>query len=377
MSEYAHIESLDPLRTFRAALIKFHESVSVALDEAEAEVQRTDFWLKQEQPAYWKQQAATRAELYARAKSALKRKQLQTTGLNNRPSCVDELKELARAERALEEAQHKQAEVRRWSRQFEQEGFSYTAAAQRLRTAAQAGLPQALAQLDAMIEAIEAYGGLPQVQFQTSTSGAPAEELQLSQDFAGVSRQELSEAVAYARLRARTPTADQRDQLALLPAEVVASKEPAAASAGTWRHAVRWKELLDADQAPQPDDKVTIVVDALEQPGFYMERVRGARAGDSGWHVGELAGVPESAAKCTAMRIRDLLARRPGLARIIELPPGWLAVLRSETLEAVLDADDALRWYGARQPDAAGIMPVETLESGARDRAQPPNARAE
>ena len=81
MANFAHIGSLDALRQFRVALIKYAESINVALDEAETEVQRTDMWIKQEQPIYWKQQLALRTELYGRAKSALNRKKMESSAI--------------------------------------------------------------------------------------------------------------------------------------------------------------------------------------------------------------------------------------------------------------------------------------------------------
>lgn len=391
MADYAHIESLDALERFRIALIKFVEGVSVALDEAEAEVQRTDTWLKQEQPAYWKHQLALRTELCARAKSALKRKQLQTTGMNNRPSCVDELKELARAEHALEEARQKQAEVRRWSRLFELEGFSYTAAAQRLRTASQTGLPRALVQLDAMIQAIEAYGASPERQWQGSTIGSspddgaevPEDAVQMVRGTPGVA----SAIAAYARLRTQSPTAAVRAKVLLQPANIVATDRaevtPATSAVPVADPIVDWSTLLGfvepTHTQPTPDDKVILAAGAGDQPRFYMERTRAAPPGDSGWHVGAVGDFEQEPARYVAIRVRELLARQPFLAEILEFPPGWLVVLDNGTLEAVLDANDALRWYGGEmvQSAATHARPGRSEGNVPTSVDEPPEARVE
>jgi hypothetical protein len=354
LADYAHIESVDALKKFRVALIKFAEGISVALDEAEAEIQRTDMWLKQEQPAYWKHQVAVRTELCARAKSALKRKQLQTTGMNNRPSCVDELKELARAERALEEARQKQAEVRRWTRLFEQEGFSYTATAQRLRTASQTGLPRALAQLDAMIEAIEAYGASPAWQWQGSTSGSSPDGANVPEDAQLMGRATPPAIPAYAQLRALTPNAAVRTEVLLSQAKIVpdsAEAAPPSAMAPVAGQTVDRETLLELAEPPHkppmPDDKVILADGAFDRPRIYMERTLARPPGDSGWHVGVVGRVVDNKpARYVAIRVHDLLAKRPSLAEILRFPPGWLIVMNNGALEAVLDATDALRWYG-------------------------------
>lgn len=382
MADYAHIDSLDALKKFRAALVKFVEGVCVGLDEAEAEIQRTDMWLKQEQPVYWKNQVALRTELFARAKSALKRKQLQTTGLNNRPSCVDELKELARAEQALEEARHKQEQVRRWSRLFEQEGFSYTATAQRLRTASQSGLPRALAQLDAMIEAIEAYGASAEWQRQGSTIG-PA----LPEDALRAARGSPSVIAAYARLRALTPAAAQRGEIPLELARIVATEMAEVAqtisvpaSAGPLVDRSNFLEFVEATALPPlPDDKVTLAAGVSDHERLYMERIVAEAPGDSGWHVGTVGEVEEVCPGNIAVSVRELLADRPFLAEILNLPPGWLAVLKGRTLEAVLDANDALRWYGGQMHsgEAADARPSDPDGGVPRSISAAPEAGAE
>jgi hypothetical protein len=146
---------------FRAALCKFAQSVAVGLDESDAETRRTTAWLAQEQQDYWKRQLARRTELCTRARSAVVQKRTQVTALGGKPSAVDEEKALAAAERALEEARGKQISVRRWMRVLDQEGYSYQAVAQGLRIALQTDVPRALAQLDQMVAALEAYTAAP------------------------------------------------------------------------------------------------------------------------------------------------------------------------------------------------------------------------
>ena len=176
MGQFVRVESFAALQKFRTALCKCAERLAVGLDEADAELQRVDAWVKHDQAAYWKREGAKRAELYQRAKSDLARKKLQKTALGNRYSCVDEQKALARAERQLDEAKQKAANVRRWSRLLDEESFTYKAVAQGLGQAVALDLPNALAQLDNMLTALEAYADTATPQLQRSVADAGDEQ---------------------------------------------------------------------------------------------------------------------------------------------------------------------------------------------------------
>ena len=64
------VESLDALRSFKIALVKFAEAANVALGDADSELQRTLTWLETEQLSYWQGQHRKRAEMVTRAKEA-------------------------------------------------------------------------------------------------------------------------------------------------------------------------------------------------------------------------------------------------------------------------------------------------------------------
>jgi len=157
MRDFARVDSIDALKDFRVSLCRFADAIKVGLDEAEGEIDRTAIWLKQDQYTHWKGQVRKCQELLTRARIELNRKQQQKTPLGGRYSCVDEKKALAAAKRRFEEAEQKLANVRRWARQLEHEAFSYKGVAQGLMQAVDADVPNALAQLDNMIAALESY----------------------------------------------------------------------------------------------------------------------------------------------------------------------------------------------------------------------------
>ena len=78
------------------------------------------------------------------------------------------------------------------------------------------------------------------------------------------------------------------------------------------------------------------------------------------------------------MRVADLLAERPFLAPILEFPPGWLVVLNEGTLEAVFDANGALRSCGGEMnPSATPRERPDDHGGSDSDRIDSPEARAE
>jgi hypothetical protein len=346
MADLVRVESIDALKRFRAVLCKFAEITGVGLDEAEFEVQRMGFWVKQEQQQHWKRQLVHRAELVTRAKIALNQKSSQRTTLGGRYSCVDEEKALAAAERALEEARQKQASVQRWSRVLDEEAFSFQGLTQGLRLSIQADIPRALAQLDQMVAALEAYAVSPQLQEQVSTALRTGEEAAGLVDLPTMARSTPPASAitvdAYQRLCARTPSPAIRDATPVSEPGPdganmnVAATEPTAA-------------LAACGLPPTPcgaDQKVVLARGVLQAQHVYLARASSPVQNDSGWYVG-FADETE-AAEYDAVRIADLRAARPAWAAVLELPAGCLVTFDGSALQAVYDPRGQLLWLRDR-----------------------------
>jgi chromosome segregation ATPase len=158
MSQDARVNSVLVLKQLRAALGTFAETAAKALEEATTEIHRSRQWLQEDRYRHWKNQLQTRTERFARAKIALKQKQVFDRTLGGTPtSCVDERKALKIAEERLREAEHKFRRVQAWSLRIEKEMSDYRGATQRLLSAIEVDIPNARARLDHMIGAIEAY----------------------------------------------------------------------------------------------------------------------------------------------------------------------------------------------------------------------------
>ena len=342
MSGQAHVESAEALTGFRVALCKAADRVKTALEEAEAEIQRMGLWLTQEKRAYWKQEARVRGELHLRAKTELLRKQADTTPLGGRQSVVEERKALAAAARRLDEARQKIAAVRRWTLAFEKESTSYRGAARGLRLVVESDVPVALAKLDSMAAAVEAYAVTRAPATQRSTADTrPA-------DGASVARGVAADTDAHRGWRRQTPTRQVRDRTP------VADAAPAWAETPSARAAID-EALRDIASAPTPvgpDEKIVLAGQAWRHARVYLERIAEPAAGDSGWYLGPADGAEPDG--CEAVRVGDLLTHRPDLARVLALPAGFLVVLDGPDVVAVLDPQNGAQWpAAARQAGAS------------------------
>jgi hypothetical protein len=345
MGEFVRVESVDALKRFRVALCQLVEVVSAGLDEAEAEIQRTAFWVQNEQSDYWKRQAAKWAENCVRAKSALSQKRTQLTALGSRYSCVDEEKALAAAERKVEEARQKQINVRRWRRLLDEEGFSYQGLSQGLRVMLQGDIPNALAQLDNMIASLEAYAAAAGPEEQRSVApAATGADFRRPEDLPSMARgtpaAPIADARDYRKLRARTPSVAVREATPVSQSEFARASE---VPTGSEVHAA----LAGCDlarSAVAPDDKIVLARGVWRSPRVYLERAAGVAAGDSGWYIG--FADDRQVAAYDGARVADVLAARPDWAPVLELPAGCLAVFDGAALAALLDPQDA--WLAPR-----------------------------
>jgi hypothetical protein len=161
MRQQAKVNSVVALKELRAALAKFAETASAALDEVHSDIQRTQTWLIEDRRRHWKNQVRLRQERYVQAKLALKRKGIFDLALAGaRTSAIDEKKALAIAERQLREAERREARTRSWILQLEKELSDYRAATQGLSGAIDTNIPNARARLEKMVESLEAYVAL-------------------------------------------------------------------------------------------------------------------------------------------------------------------------------------------------------------------------
>jgi hypothetical protein len=151
----ARVSSINALKDVKRALAGFALLATNALGEANADVQRTTSWVRQDQLAYWRNAKRRRTAQLAQAKSELFRAEVASP--DQRVPATMERKAVDKAQRLLEEAETKINNVKRWSRLLDREVPLYRGHCQQLGRAVEGELPQALVKLENMINTLEKY----------------------------------------------------------------------------------------------------------------------------------------------------------------------------------------------------------------------------
>jgi succinate dehydrogenase/fumarate reductase flavoprotein subunit len=157
MAKGARVESIDVIKHFRSALVKFQESANAALTDAESEMHQAHTWLDTEQRQHWQREIRKCQELVMRCKEAVRMKKLFKDSTGSKQSAIDEEKALKVAERKLQEAEQKSANVKRHLLKLPKEVQTYKGLTQRFATSVQQDIPLALARLGEMVAQLDAY----------------------------------------------------------------------------------------------------------------------------------------------------------------------------------------------------------------------------
>ena len=160
MSTTVRVDSIDALKQFRVALIKFAEEANAALAGAESEMQRMVGWLEREQLSHWQTQIRKRQEALGRAQEALRMKKLFPDASGRTPTPVEEEKAVRRCKAAVEEAEQKLVNVKKYARVLQREIMNYKGGVQRFSSWVGSEIPVAISRLDRMAGMLEQYVAL-------------------------------------------------------------------------------------------------------------------------------------------------------------------------------------------------------------------------
>jgi hypothetical protein len=156
MSPRANVRSLDAIREFRPAVVRFEDDVMAALTGLRTELNRTMQWLDHDCPAYWQHQIRNGFDAVAETRTQLSRKSMMTVA-GHRSDCIDEKKALARAKQQLEFAQEKLKVCRQWSIKAHRAADEYNSRIGRAEQSMAQGLPRLMAILERIMLALESY----------------------------------------------------------------------------------------------------------------------------------------------------------------------------------------------------------------------------
>jgi hypothetical protein len=158
MTDKAQIHSFDALASFRVRLIQYVEKATTAIDEVSSDVRRTMVWLEDQQKPYWETQLRKR------------RRTLEETQHENFGAKLSQFREssdakqmaVQRAKRALQEAKEKMDRIKVWCRRYPSDVEPMGREVERLRTVLDQDLKKAVAYLERILQALEAYAALNQ-----------------------------------------------------------------------------------------------------------------------------------------------------------------------------------------------------------------------
>ncbi len=155
----ANVQSVDALRDVRLALIAFGERTSSALGELRSKIDRTMAWLEQDRPLYWREQERRAYDSVATTRIAYETCRLRTVG-GRHSECIEEKIAHQRAKARLEYCKQKIEVVRRWNVEASRQIDEYRGRAAPLQRRVDEELPNVVAMLSRMIDALEAYADI-------------------------------------------------------------------------------------------------------------------------------------------------------------------------------------------------------------------------
>ncbi len=175
MADQANITSLESLESFRASLIIFLNKAHTRVDEVGDEVRRTKSWLQHDRRLYWQTEIRRRRTRLDQAEQEL----LTARMSSMRENYTLQMMAVRKAKEALQEAEAKFQNVRKWSRDFEPTVEPLWKRVESLRSVLDHEMPKALAHLLQLQKTLEGYAeiGAPARQSSTATE-APAPESQ-------------------------------------------------------------------------------------------------------------------------------------------------------------------------------------------------------
>ncbi len=157
MSTQADVKSIETLAFIKAAIAAFaHESGSASA-EIEMQAQRAVDWITVDQAAHWKAEVRRAADNVNQAIKDLEHCRAFKKVGENQPSCIEEKKALEKARRRMEYAEQKAALVRKWTPVVQQQFREACVRLVRFRETVELDCPKAMARLEHMLRALDAY----------------------------------------------------------------------------------------------------------------------------------------------------------------------------------------------------------------------------
>ncbi len=155
MAKAANVRSLEALREFRVALIKFIDKAKRAVSTSDSEVMRTQMWIDSHQPSHWVREIRKGEEKLNQAKSELFRATISQP--DNPRGPTDQVRLVRKRKAEIEYAKKKLEQTKRWSRLFERSTNEYRGAMSPLSSSLDGTAQKAVVLIERSITSLEAY----------------------------------------------------------------------------------------------------------------------------------------------------------------------------------------------------------------------------
>ena len=176
MKGSAKVTSCEAVAEFRPALIAYAARIRDVLDILSVEVGRAQEWIEGDRGRHWPEQVRRGWDDVSRARIALAQCRANKVG-DHEPSCYEEQMELRKAEQRLRHAEDRVEAVRHWRRTIHHEVDEFRATLAPLRRLLEADVPEAVAELDRLLAALERYLRVaPPARDLAPAADPPAEE---------------------------------------------------------------------------------------------------------------------------------------------------------------------------------------------------------
>lgn len=329
MNEFARIESIDALKNLRTFLCSFAHKITVAVDEADFDIQDASNWLKHDRYPFWEKELRRREEQLIKAKLELKRKQVMERAIGGHDSCIDEIKAFRAAQKRFDEAQDKFKKIKSWTLKLEKEGFDCRAALQSLGGFMRTDLANYVAQIDQMLISLESYVNV--------SSPMTAEQ------YAGDDMQSVGH-VEYPVEKMQRLCGDLRNLNPLRVALNIPPQSPVPASLTKLVVSDRMRQVLKKNkkEAFVVSESAKLAFDGPFEPSdfIYFERLIAANNHAIEGFVGHIEAKETS--HISVCDIADFLKECPVFEDILSLPEGWMIFIKNNSVESIFNADNKL-----------------------------------
>lgn len=153
MAERAKITSVEALESFQTALVVYLDKARRTMDEISDEVKRTRTWVESDRLTHWTNEVKRRTRVLE-----MKQQELFSARIGNLAEPTQSHQQAVRkARKALEEANEKLVQVRRWRREFDNRVEPLARHVDKLRHTITVDMRRAVQALKTSIEALHQY----------------------------------------------------------------------------------------------------------------------------------------------------------------------------------------------------------------------------